>query len=133
MAKLSADAVTAVMKRVLFTDAELAAAGGGVPDGAVIVDGLVRKFGFHPARVAAEKPAIDSLLAELPDNFKLNGGGGWSFLNGCMDRDGQQWGEQRDVEALVCLGIGAGSASWVMKDMANVLPGGVPYFETHTV
>lgn len=77
------------------------------------------------------KTQIDALLRALPDNFLLEKGGGWSFLNGCVDRDGILWGEQSNVEALVCLGIGVGSASWVMKEFASSLPGGVPYFEIH--
>lgn len=127
---LSASLVHALLRRVLFTNDELV--DGKAPDGAVIVQGLVRTFGFHPGRIAESKPEIDALLGLLPDQFQKSKGGGWSFLNACMDRDGRHWGEHSDVEALVCLGVGAGSASFQMpRDMWDVLPGGMPYFEVH--
>lgn len=129
MATLSAEAVDIVMKSVLYKDDEITP--GEIPDEAIIVRGLVRSFGFHPGRVTGAKASIDAMLAELPDSFWLTRGGGMTFLNGCMDRHDLQWGEQRNVEALVCLGIAAGSASWIMRDMASALPGGVPYFEIH--
>jgi len=129
MPKLTSEAVDSAVKSVIFKDDEIVDGTPTVPP--IIVDGIMRKFGFHPDRVAAAKPVINGLLAELPDAFWLKGGGGMTFLNGCMDRHGDQWGEQSSVEALVCLGIAAGLASWILKDMASALPGGVPYFEVH--
>ncbi len=131
MTKLSAEAGTNIVRKVLFTEGELNATGGKPPENTVIVDGLIRKYGFHRERLNQQKPEIDALLLQLPDTFNRDVGGGWSFLNGCVDADGNQWGEQRDVETLVSLGIGVGSAAWVMKDMMAALPGGVPYFEVH--
>ena len=127
--RLSAERVDHIMKDSLFKSEEVP--NGTPPADAVIVEGLVSKFGFHPARVASHKAEIDAMLADLPDEFHQSKGGGMSFLNGCMDRAGNQWGEQRDVQSLVCLGIGVGSAAWLLKDMADVMPGGVPYFEVH--
>lgn len=129
MTKLSTDAVRAIARKVLFKDDEIT--DGKPPENAIIVDGIMRKYAFHPERVAAAKPEIDALLAELPDAFRKDKGGGWSFLNACMDKNDNQWGEHPDMEMLICLGIAAKSASWVMKDMANILPGGMPYFEVH--
>jgi hypothetical protein len=129
MTKLSADAVRDIFKTVLFKPEEVS--GGTVPESAVQVQGLVNSYEFHPERIAAAKPAIDEMLSELPDQFHHKRGGGWSFLNACQDKHGAQWGEHRDMEGLVCLGIAAGSASWIMRDMADILPGGVPYFEIH--
>lgn len=126
---LSAEAVDRIMKDSLFKEGEIT--GGQPPADAVVVEGLVSKFGFHPARLASHKAEIDAMLADLSSDFHLSVGGGASFLNGCMDKDGNQWGEQRDVQSLVCLGIGVGSASWLLKEMASVMPGGVPYFEVH--
>lgn len=127
--KLSSEAVRAIAMDCLYEDGE--AKSGEIPPGAVVVEGLRCHFSFHPDRIAKAKPAVDALLRELPDQFRKDVGGGWSFLNGCMTRDDRQWGEQFDVDVLVCLGIGVGSASWVMKDTAAILPGGVPYFEIH--
>lgn len=132
MAKLTSQAVVDIGKRVLYQNEELR--DGKPPDDALTVEGLVNKYAFHPERVAAAKPEIDALLKELPETFRKSGtnAGGWSFLNACMDRHGEQWtGEHRAMELLVCLGIAAGSASWLGKDMAGILPGGMPYFEVH--
>lgn len=118
------------MDRALYEPGEVAEV-PVVPRDAVFVDGLVRRFAFHPERIKAAKPEVDALLRELSIHFQIGDGGGATFLNGCLDKNGEQWGEHRDVEALVALGIGVGSASWVLRDMADALPGGVPFFEVH--
>lgn len=126
---LTTAAVQEITKRVLFKDDEIT--DGKPPANAVIVDGLVNKFAFHPERVAAAKKEIDVLLNELPDNFHLSKGGGWSFLNAFEDKHGNHWGEHRDMETLICLGIAVGSAAWLGREVMISLPGGVPYFEIH--
>lgn len=91
------------------------------------VDGVVHKFGFLPVKIAENKEKIRDLLAELPEQFDK--GGGWSFLCACNDKNGEQWtGLHLVMEQLVCLGIAADLAEWQMKNMADILPGGVPYF-----
>lgn len=91
--------------------------------------GIVHKFSFNKAKIEENKTKIRDLLADLPEPFHTSKGGGWSFLNGCQDREGNQWtGLHLTVEQLVCLGIAAGLARWLMQDMADILPGGVPYF-----
>jgi len=129
MPKLTPDGVNTIMTKVLFTKDE---ATNGVPKDRKDVEGLVNSFSFHPERLKEAKPEIDALLAELPDNFRKDKGGGWSFLNGCEDRHGNLWtGLHSTIEALVCLGIGVDSASWLGKEMADIMPGAVPYFEVH--
>lgn len=116
MGKLTSDAVDAVFKECLGDD--------------LLIDGLVHKFSFDKAKIEQNKPKIMKFLAELPDPFHAGKGGGWSFLNGCQDRYGDQWtGLHLAVEQLVCLGIAAGVAAWMMREMADVLPVGVPYFQ----
>ena len=126
---LTSSAVQAIMADCLFQSDELPPTGNGPPENAVIVDGLVHKFVLHPDRLASHKQEIADLLGELPDQFQPApaGGGGWTFLNACLDRGGRQWGEHRDMEALFCLGIATGQAAWMMREMADVMPGGVPY------
>jgi hypothetical protein len=126
---LTSEAVHEIAKRVLFKADEIV--DGKPPENAVHANGIVHVFCFHPERVMEAKPQIDALLSELPDNFFLSKGGGWTFLNAFQDRHGRHWGEHREMEMLVCLGIAVGSASWMMRDMMEVLPGGVPYFEIH--
>lgn len=129
MAKLTQEAVQNILKDVLFKDDEMPTE--VPPETAVKVDGIVNHYAFHPDRLKAAKPEIDALLSELPDNFHQTRGGGWTFLNACQDKHGELWGQHQDIERLICMGIGVGSASWMMKDMMDVLPGNVPYLEVH--
>jgi hypothetical protein len=122
MPKLTADAVNAMAMKCLFKEEE--------PQGeAIEVDGIVRKFRFHPERIRENATAIGELLAELPSEFQASVGGGWSFLNACNDRHGAQWCDlHRTMESLFCLGIAAGKAKWLLsRDMWGSLPGGMPY------
>lgn len=117
--KLTSEAVDAIMRKALCAKGE----------DCIKVAGLVRNFQFHQQRLQEAKSEIDALLHELPDQFQSRSGGGWSFLNMVHDRHGEQWtGLHQTMEALACLGIGAGSAKWLMREMADVMPGGVPYF-----
>jgi hypothetical protein len=98
-------------------------------DPVVIVDGVINQAWFNPVKLEEHRTEIAVLLAELPEQFHVGTGGGWSFLNACMDRHGIQWAEQPTVEKLMMLGLGTGLASYpIPRDMWSVLPGGVPYF-----
>lgn len=91
------------------------------------VDGIVHKFLFSPGKIGENKEKIRELLAELREQFDK--GGGWSFLCACDDKHGDQWtGLHSVMEQLVCLGIAADLAEWQMKEMADIMPGGMPYF-----
>ena len=91
--------------------------------------GVVNQFGFHKTRLESHRAEVQEMLAELPDQFHSNKGGGWSFLNACMTREDRQWGEQRDVDLLMCLGLGLGVVRYTLpREMWSVLPGGMPYF-----
>lgn len=47
----------------------------------------------------------------------------------CLFRDGEQWGEHRNIEQLLVLGIGTKQAKMLMpRDTWAALPGGMPYF-----
>lgn len=85
---------------------------------------------FHPDRLAAKRDEIAALLAELPDQFHALRGGGWTFLNACDDRHGNQWtGEHRVMEMLFALGLGADLVLETLpREMWSILPGGMPYY-----
>ena len=127
--KLSAEAVRDVAMYILYKPEEVV--DGKTPDGAIIVKGIIHDYGFHPDRLNDKRETINEMLKEMDDAFWKDRGGGWSFLKGAFDRHGRQWGEHRDVEALVVFGIAIGKASWQGLEMRSVLPGGVPYFEVH--
>lgn len=120
---LTSENVETITRACLFREGE-------TTDGAMEAHGIVSRFAFHPGRIAENRQAIADMLAELPDEFQAAKGGGWSFLNACMTKGGEQWtGLHRTMEALVCLGIAAGEAQWVMpRDMWPFMPGGMPYF-----
>ena len=119
---LSADKVTEVLTDCLYRDGEDQA-------GAKLVEGIINKYGFNPERLEKNKQKIADLLSDLPDEFKKDSGGGWSFLNACVTKDGTQWGEHRDIENLLVLGIATEQAKYLMpRDMWGNFPGALPYF-----
>jgi len=127
---LTAARVEELVKDCLFKDEEWSGEKSkeAAPDGAVFAEGLLHTFVFHPGRLAEHRAEIGALLAELPDDFQIKGGGGWTFLNACMDRHGNHWAEHPTIEALICLGIATKQARWILKEIMAALPGGVPYF-----
>jgi hypothetical protein len=111
----------------LFTDEEIV---DGIPTSAPIkVEGITQSVGFHRERLASHKEEVRNILKELPLEFQPEGGGGSSFLNMCLDKEGHQWGEHYDMQQLCLLAIGLDLRYFPMsKEMWHILPGGVPYF-----
>ena len=95
----------------------------------IVAEGIVSSAGFNPERIEAHRQEILDMLAELPDEFKVNSGGGMSFLNACLDRHGNQWtGMHRTMEHLFQLGIATGKATYLLpRELWSALPGGMPY------
>jgi len=93
-------------------------------------EGIVLNVGFHPERLESHRSEIDEMLGELPDEFQQSGGGGWSSLNACNDKHGNQWtGLHRTMEQLILLGIAIGKVKFQLpRDIWASLPGGMPYF-----
>lgn len=99
------------------------------PDHTIIAEGVVHTFGFNAEKLATHKDEIIELLDELPDNFKEEVGGGWSFIQACVDKHDNHWGEHHSMEELFCLGIAIGRVKVLMpRAMWSILPGGVPYY-----
>lgn len=99
------------------------------PDLMIVVEGIMNKFGVHKERLEKHRKQIEEWLDELPMEFHQHGGGGWSFLNACNDRNGEQWtGFHQRMEELFVLGIAIGRAKWQMpREMWPMFPGGMPY------
>jgi hypothetical protein len=128
--ELTAQNVQNVVMACLYSDEEVAALGGPevVTKKAVIVEGVVSRFGFNPEKLEKNAENIKSMLDQLPETFKKSKGGGMSFLNACVDKDGRQWGEHRSIDELLCLGIAIKKAEILApKEMWPMLPGGMPY------
>jgi len=96
----------------------------------IMAEGIVRTVGFHPGRIEEHRQEIHDMLAELPNEFKISGGGGMSFLNACMDKHGNQWtGMHLSQEQLIQLGIAIGEVEYCLpREMWGAFPGGMPYF-----
>lgn len=121
--KLTCENLKKVAIQCFFEDGETAQKSG------IEVKGVVTTFIFNPIGLKIVKNEINALLDQLPELFHESIGGGWSFLNACMNRDSEQWGEQRDVELLMCLGIAIGRVAYCLpREMWEILPGEMPYF-----
>ena len=92
-------------------------------------EGLTTNVGFNTDKINKYANDIKSLLNELPETFRENVGGGWSFLEAYLDKDGNHWGEHTHIQELLLLGIASGYAKYLLpRELWTVLPGGVPYF-----
>lgn len=96
----------------------------------VEAEGIVHKFGFHPERLESHRDEIVQMLMELPSEFMESQGGGWSFLQACIDKDGNQWASlHATIEELICLGLAIGRVKLLLsRSMWAVLPVGMPYY-----
>lgn len=94
-----------------------------------IGQGIMLKIKFHPERLKAAETEIAEMLDCLSDNFKANVGGGWSFLQMCDDKEGNQWADLHNtMDKLVCLGTATGKMSFMLpRELWSTLPGGMPY------
>lgn len=126
---ISADRVEEILRDCLYRPDEMAE-GDEVPEGTVIVEGIINTFGFHPQRLESHRGEVRDMLMNLPTQFRQSEDGGWSFLNACQDRNDVQWtGLHRTMDHLVVLGIGLSLADWSLpRDIWSALPGGMPYF-----
>jgi hypothetical protein len=98
-----------------------------------IYRGVITNFSFDPRKVDKHREQITKWLEALPAEFHLNTGGGMSFLAACMDRNGQQWGEHRNMEMLFVLGEATGQVRCPFpRSFWGVLPGGMPYYIVNT-
>ena len=94
----------------------------------VTVRVCVSTYVFQAERLYEQRHAIAGMIARLPDEFRKSKGGGQSFLNMCVDRDGVQWGEHADCDALLALAIGTSQGGFCMPRTAwSMFPGGMPY------
>ncbi len=121
--KLNAKNVNEVFTKCLFKDGENT-------DNKVIAEGIMNNFGFNPERLEENKQNILDMLSGLPDPFRKSIGGGWSFLQACVDRNDIHWAEHSTIEQLLALGIATKQASiLVPREMWAMFPGGMPYFQ----
>jgi hypothetical protein len=115
-----------VFRNCLYTDDEMSERGEEeLMKEAILIEGVVNKIGFNLKRIEINRPAINDLLTKLPDNFKIDKSGGWSFLDACNDISGKQWtGSHKTVDELVCLGLAVGKIEFIFpRDFWQVISG----------
>lgn len=97
-----------------------------------VTEGVLRPTAFNMEKLERHREEVAAMLSWLPTEFRpmdQGGGGGWSFLQACMDREGRQWtGLHRTQDQLFQLGIALGMAEWLApRNMWDIFPGGMPY------
>lgn len=97
---------------------------------AVVVEGITIKASFDPSKLEKFRTDVTLMLDQLPTQFrKVDGVGGWTFLNGVMDHNGTIWGNQDDLQELLLLGLGLGVLEFCLpKEVWHKFPGSIPYF-----
>ena len=119
--KLNSETVREIFLDCLFKENENR-------DNAIMAAGITFSVEFNPIRLNKHKEDIVQLLDNLKDEFKQESGGGYSFLEACFDKDGNHWGEHRNVEELFLLGIAIDKVEYLLpRELWMTLPGGVPY------
>lgn len=113
--------VTEILVSCLFQEDEVV--DGKPTSEPVYAHGVMNNMGFHAERLKSFEGEINGLLDQLPPSFYV----GDSFLHMCLDKEGNQWGEQNNVDELCLLGNAIGRLSFPLpREMWRVLPGSVP-------
>jgi len=120
--ELTAHNVNEIFLDCLFKDGELT-------DNGIKAQGVRTNVVFNPERLKSHEKDITDMLSYLPKEFGKSTGGGWSFLNMCVDKNDVLWtGEHATVDKLIVLGIAVGKVSFPFpRELWQVLPGSVPY------
>jgi len=97
----------------------------------VLAEGILYNPVFDTERLAQHQVDIQQLLLELPELFRashITRGG--SFLLMCERADGVHWGEHRNCEQLLTLGVATKQVEYLApREVWYRMPGGVPYFK----
>jgi hypothetical protein len=109
----------------------------------VEVKAIQMTYRFHPERLESHRAEVSAMLDLLPLPFRSieeGGGGGWSFLNACVERDPSKpdtpfeampiWtGFHVRVDELLSLGQGLDLVECQLpRKMWSAMPGGMPYY-----
>jgi len=128
---LTGDALDVVMKDVLALQEETIWREGTQqleqPQDFHIVHGLVSAFSLHKQRLELHRPQVIYWLSLLNKTFRENG---WTFMQVPYLADGIQWGDRRDADILMVLGMGLELVYPLLpRELDSSLAGGFPYFK----
>lgn len=95
----------------------------------LMLEGLTITAAFDPSKVELHEKRIAEILAELNPQFFPDGGGGSSFLQLPFTADDEQWGEHRNAEQLMLLGMAINKVKYAINDRTiwAAMPGSLPY------
>lgn len=124
-----------LLRYCLFTDEEFATPnktkwqGEDIPADSAVFRGVMTSFVFHPGRLGEKAGDIIELARGIvQDEFLVNKGEGWSFLNLINTRDGVHWAEHPTVEKLICICGALGLCDYLLpRKMWDTFHGGMPY------
>src|SRR6478735_6010944 len=116
--KLSAANVEHIFKRCLLNDDEKNLEH-------IYEHGVKIEVYFKTSELKKYRQRITEMISQLPETFLQHKGGGWSFLNLCLNKDGQQWTDSHEVcDMLVCLGLAIDKIAFCLhRDMWSIFPG----------
>lgn len=103
---------------------------GDEDEDSVLVDGVVLLVRLNKKACELHRKEVAALLSQLHPNF-FNEGGGWTFLNFSMTKDGNNiWtGLHKVCDELICLGIALEYVQVFGQEIREALPGGVPLIQ----
>ena len=93
------------------------------------VNSVTGNFGFDPDKIEKYSEDIRDMIGQLSSNFDEKNQG-YTFMNLPFKGEApEQWGEQRNGDQLMALGLASGWMKLTLEDrlMWAALPGGVPY------
>lgn len=98
--------------------------------GVVAVEGVLHKHAFLREQLDGHRETIVGWLRQMPDEFHESRGSGWSFMNACNTKDGEQWtGLHQRMDQLFAMGQGLGVVKCaVPRKMWFVFPDSMPYY-----
>lgn len=125
--KLTASQVDKVIRGCFFKEGEDTTK-------AVKAKGIRLGAGFHPERLEAHRQQVRYMLHQLPHEFFPGTGDGYSFLKMCTSKEDDLWGQHRDCDALLVLGLALGYIEFMTPhECWEMMPGGMPYLRVKDV
>lgn len=91
-----------------------------------VFHGMYTEYTLNPFTVKIQWDNIQSLLDELPEDFK----DGQSITRGMRDKEGKQWtGSHKVVELLMILGFAVDRVQYCIdREYWSALPNGLPMY-----
>lgn len=127
---INAEEVQEIFFNCMWSDKQIETLGEEyLLNNSLVFEGLTIKAAFNPERIEYHAKRITEILGELNPQFFPEGGGGSSFLQLPFTKDDEQWGEHRNAEQLMLLGMAIYKVKYALSDrkMWVAFAGHMPY------